>query len=319
MTAEQVKPLAVDLCAGLGGWAHGLLAEGFDVVGIDIEEHVYGEHRYPAGLIIQDLRTVVGSALSKASLFVASPPCTEFSWMAMPWSRAKQVARGLRGEDEFPKGYAGSRTIEELTALFNHCFRIRDEASETKGERIPIVVENVAGAQRWVGQAVANFGSFFLWGDVPLPQPDLFGGGPRQPLRRQGKGRKLANGRSWSDFGKLDYVPFGFNRENEKAIKLPGFRFDGSGRSFQSASVEGTKVYSEDGGRRTDPGKGARFTSRDCGVEGTKNGGDWFGPGENCSLQRRAGSKSSARKFASAMIARIPETLSRHIARSFLP
>ena len=38
--------------------------------------------------------------------------------MAMPWSRAKQVARALRGQDEFPENYKGSRTIADLTALF---------------------------------------------------------------------------------------------------------------------------------------------------------------------------------------------------------
>jgi hypothetical protein len=50
-----------------------------------------------------------------------------------------------------------------------------------------------------------------------------------------------------------------------------------------------------------------------------KNGNDWFSSGENCSLQRRAGSKSPARKFASAMIAKIPLALSRHIAAVYRP
>jgi hypothetical protein len=72
--------------------------------------------------------------------------------------------------------------------------------------------------------------------------------------------------------------------------KNPGFRFDGSGRSFQSESV-------------------ARH------VEGVKN------PGR--SLDRSAGAakfnKSSARKAASARIAKIPEALSRHIGRVYLP
>ena len=40
----------------------------------------------------------------------------------------------------------------------------------------------------------------------------------------------------------------------------------------------------------------------------------WFQDGA-----ARHGSKSPARKFASAMIAKIPEPLSRHIARSFRP
>ena len=32
------KPLAIDLFAGLGGWAEGLLAEDWDVYGFDIEQ-----------------------------------------------------------------------------------------------------------------------------------------------------------------------------------------------------------------------------------------------------------------------------------------
>ena len=32
-----MKPLAIDLFCGLGGWSEGLLAEGWDVVGFDIE------------------------------------------------------------------------------------------------------------------------------------------------------------------------------------------------------------------------------------------------------------------------------------------
>ena len=34
---EQVKPLAIDLFCGLGGWTEGFLAEGYDVVGFDVE------------------------------------------------------------------------------------------------------------------------------------------------------------------------------------------------------------------------------------------------------------------------------------------
>ncbi len=49
-------------------------------------------------------------------------------------------------------------------------------------------------------------------------------------------------------------------------------------------------------------------------TKGVKNGNDWFGSGEQCSLQRRHGSKSTGRKMASAMIAKIPLPLSRHIA-----
>jgi site-specific DNA-cytosine methylase len=33
------KPLCIDLFCGLGGWGEGFLAEGWDVIGFDIERH----------------------------------------------------------------------------------------------------------------------------------------------------------------------------------------------------------------------------------------------------------------------------------------
>jgi hypothetical protein len=54
-------------------------------------------------------------------------------------------------------------------------------------------------------------------------------------------------------------------------------------------------------------------------AEHRKNGGDWFGSGADSSLQRRQSSKSSARKHASAQIAKIPFALSSYIARAWYP
>lgn len=45
-----VKPLAIDLYCGLGGWSEGFLAEGYDVIGFDNERHDYGAGGYPGKL-----------------------------------------------------------------------------------------------------------------------------------------------------------------------------------------------------------------------------------------------------------------------------
>jgi len=154
-----MKPLAVDLCCGLGGWSHGLLAEGWNVVGFDIEQHVYGEDRYPAQLVLQDIRTIDGRQFrGKVQLIVASPPCQKYSYMAMPWTRAKALAAWYRDS-------AHPERIAELNALFDACVRIGREAE------CPIVIENVRGAQPWVGRSRWNYGSYHLFGDVPALMP----------------------------------------------------------------------------------------------------------------------------------------------------
>jgi len=148
------RPLAIDLYCGLGGWTEGLLAEGFDVIGFDIEQHVYGEHRYPAQLVLQDVRTLHGAQFKHASLIVASSPCQEFSYRAMPWKRAKALGPPVLGME-----------------LFAQAERIQREACEAAGRWIPMVQENVKGAQPWVGRARWHYGSYYLWGDVPALMP----------------------------------------------------------------------------------------------------------------------------------------------------
>lgn len=242
-----MKPLAIDLFCGLGGWTEGLLAEGYDVVGFDIEQHVYGQHKYPAQLVLQDVLTIHGKQFKDAALIVASSPCQKYSYMAMPWTRAKNLAKWYRDP-------AHPERIAELNALFDAPLRIQREACEAAGRFIPMVQENVRGAIPWVGRSRWNFGSFHLWGDVPALMPIT---------------KKLA--------------------------KVPAFRFDGSGKSFQSESV---KVAG-------------------TGIKQGKSGRAWFA--DKDSISGSTSSKSTARKAASAMIAKIPLVLARHVAASWKP
>ena len=266
---DRRTPLAIDLFCGLGGWTDGLLAEGWDVIGFDVERHVYGAHRYPAQLVIQDVLTLHGSQFRDADLIVASPPCQAYSYRAMPWSRAKAL------------------TPPDNT-LFEACFRIQGEACEAAGRHIPLIVENVRGAQKWVGQARWRYGSLYLWGDVPALMPIAVNA-------------VKAPGMNWSDQ----------TRRGQDFTRLAGRH-----------AMDGIKVAGESG-RRTNVGSGARFTSREGGFEadGIKQAGltgrrangagsRWFQDGA-----ARHDSKSTARKAAAAMIAKIPAPLSRHIAR----
>lgn len=268
-----MKPLAIDLYCGLGGWTEGLLVEGYEVIGFDIEQHVYGEHRYPAQLVIQDVLTLHGRQFKDAALIVASPPCQAYSWRAMPWKAAKAAP-------------------PPDNSLFEACFRIQREAIEAAGHFIPLVVENVRGAQKWVGRSRWNYGSYHLWGDVPALMPMtksvLKGGWLSQangaPMRRDDSVK--VPGLDWSSADKAKRGCF-----RDSAIKNNG------GSWF---AVSHNKVEHSRG-------------------DEIKLGGSWFHGYKNGQGPRNHGSKSTKRKMASAMIAKIPAVLARHIAKSWLP
>ena len=264
------KPLMIDLYCGLGGWASGGISEGYFVVGFDIERHDYGTGGYPAELVLQDVLTLHGRQFKDAALIVASPPCQEFSYMAMPWSKAKAKERDLLEGRDDPK---------RLTALFDACFRIQREACEAAGHFIPLVVENVRGACKWVGRSRWNYGSFHLWGDVP----------PLMPMTR-------------------------------RHVKVDGFRFDGGGKSFQTASVEHTK---NNGGSWFNIGSPGQKVVKKNPVHGFKiegvDGDDMDHPEAFGWKKPKTSSHSPSRKAASAAIAKIPFPLAQHIARYWHP
>jgi len=162
----------------------------------------------------------------------------------MPWSRAKALP-------------------PPSNELFDACFRIQREACEAAGRHIPLIVENVRGAQKWVGQAAWHFGSYYLWGDVPVLMP----------------------------------IPY-------RALKAPGFRFDGKGKSFQTECV---KIMAQPEHVQSHSGhisSGWSATQCDRWLRKTTgiNGG-----------------RKELRRAASAAIAKIPFPLAQHIAKTFKP
>ena len=195
-----------------------------------------------------------------------------------------------------------------------------------------MVVENVKGAQRWVGRAAWHFGSFYLWGDVPAVMPFALG-------------RKSSTG-SW-DLTRENYTPdhswdanskgFGgswFAQNHNRESGSAGNPVDGTG-----VKAPGNDTFKRTGqpcGKFTDPrypsggvkqhGSGAAWFDealnerRRCGI---KNGGagTWFHGGScaNRTNPVRATGRTTARKAASAQIAKIPFELSNYLARVFHP
>lgn len=208
MSASQA-PLAIDLFTGLHGWAEGLIAAGWRVVGFDIEDmsRKLGEPM-PEGdfqLVVQDVLTLHGSQFRDAQLIVASPPCQFFSFTAMPFSKGRALAAEARADPE---------RLAKRLALFNACFRIQREASDAAGRFIPLIVENVRAAQDWVGPSRWAFGAYHLWGDVPALMPSgaatklggsWFGGyRAGQGPRNHGSGSKARKAAS----AKIAKIPF---------------------------------------------------------------------------------------------------------------
>lgn len=319
----MARALAVDLFCGLGGWTDGLIAEGWNVIGFDIEQHVYGEHRYPAQLVLQDVRTINGAQFDGASLIVASSPCQEFSYRAMPWKRAKALGPPLLGLE-----------------LFAQAFRIQREAIAAAGHFIPMVQENVRGANPWVkaefGRSRWSYGSYHLWGDVPALMPITMKVPPKRAMDDLKYGQRkllhahlpIGNGPFGRNDGTEDRITknsggswFNVAHNTESGTgQNPDGWLGNNGRDEMFAEMRGPrggKVRHDPRYPHLDPNTADSDGVKQPGIGGERTNGKgdaWFQDGA-----ARHGSKSSARKAASARIAKIPEALARHIARTYYP
>lgn len=139
---------ALDLCCGIGGWAAGLMAAGLNVVGVDLQDF---SSVYPGTFIQADLLTWEGwRHIPNVRVVVASTPCDEFSRHSMPWTRAKNPP------------------VPSLAL-----WRRAEFIAQTLG--VPLIQENVRGAQQFLGRSKMNCGPFHLWGDVPAVVPTFCG------------------------------------------------------------------------------------------------------------------------------------------------
>lgn len=307
--------------------------------------------QYPAQLVLQDVLTIHGSQFKDAALIVASPPCQNYSYLAMPRSRSKPQqctaccnVLGDRVKETCAKcdstgWFHNSKAAKELrkkwetegpdNRLFDACFRIQREAIEaTRTEcRECGVARCLTEIQRCESQLMA--------GEYPAEMEGLLLGlndwtRELRLLRVAGCSNCHGEGSTtryiplivenvrgaipWVGPSKANYGSFHLWGD----VGMVGNRIIANGQQLRVPRKAAEKVPSLIDGRRTDVGKGARFTSRDCGVEaGTKIGGDWFSdPNSTC---RKHGSRSNARKAASAMIAEIPFELAKFIGDAFYP
>jgi hypothetical protein len=150
----------LDLFCGRLGWSKAFLARGWEAVGVDLVE----PPEIPAGFTflefdILELCLLGGELRVDGRGFdfiVASSPCEQFSKFGMP---------NFYPDPPYPS--LGIR-------LFNHT----REICEASG--IPYVMENVWGAQKFVGDAAMHCGPFFLWGSgLPAIMPQGFRKGGR--------------------------------------------------------------------------------------------------------------------------------------------
>jgi hypothetical protein len=133
-----MKPVAIDLFCGKGGWTNGLLEAGFEVYGFDLEP----QPDYRGIFLRCDVLDLTAKFLRglRPVFACCSSPCEEFSVHGMKHfhPNPKQPEMGIK--------------------LFNHSRDVLEELG------VPYLMENVRPAQKFVGRAVNHCGPFYLWG-----------------------------------------------------------------------------------------------------------------------------------------------------------
>jgi hypothetical protein len=100
-----------------------------------------------------------------------------------------------------------------------------------------MVVENVKGAQPWVGKAKANFGSFYLWGDVESVGGRIIPAGrPKFGVPALDDSGRKNGGGSWFNIAHNTESGHG---QNPDGRKLPNFNFHEHEKTGQPEKARG--------------------------------------------------------------------------------
>lgn len=96
---------AADIFSGFGGWSDGLAAEGFQVLGVEIDPKIAKLYKHP--VLVADVRELPRKMFQAFDLIVGSPPCRDFTQIpdkcvrvgrdpgAWAWKEPKNPERGL--------------------------------------------------------------------------------------------------------------------------------------------------------------------------------------------------------------------------------
>ena len=160
----------VDLCSGTGGLSEAFVKAGWNVVRVDNDRRF---SKVPYTVIADVVKASHGWSesglpeITPPTVVVAGPVCTEYS-----------LARNFHPE---LKGKAPDLD------LWRACRFIADWFDA------PLILENVAGAQRWWGKSTWHWGAFHIWDDLgptrvpgraPLKEGNQFTPGHRAPHLR---------------------------------------------------------------------------------------------------------------------------------------
>ena len=130
--------LIIDLYSGTGGATQAMKDRGWDVITVDIDERFNPTYAV-------DVRQFLDVYDGRTPDFIwASPPCIEFSRVEKPWFDDVRPS-----EESLQLVYAVFRIVRVLRPKF-------------------WILENVRGAQHWIGRAPFHVGSVYMWGWFPF-------------------------------------------------------------------------------------------------------------------------------------------------------